>query len=183
MAVIRRFREHVPVLGERIFLADGVAVVGDVVIGDDTNIWYGTVIRGDVGKVRIGARVNVQDLSCIHMTTGISDAIIMDEASIGHGVIVHGAIVESGALVGMGCVLMDNARIGEEALIGAGSLVTSGTHIPPRTLAHGRPARVIRDLTPEECGAGRATSKKYVGLARFHQQADLDLLRQPPPTK
>jgi carbonic anhydrase/acetyltransferase-like protein (isoleucine patch superfamily) len=146
-------------------------VVGDVVLGDDSNVWYGVVIRGDVGKVRIGKRVNLQDLVCVHMTTDLSDAVIGDDVSIGHSAIVHGAIIEDGALIGMGSILMDNARIGRGAIVGAGSLVTSGTVIAPGTLALGRPAKVIRELSSEEARAGVDTAHKYVGLARAHAES------------
>lgn len=174
MAVVRAYGKVEPRFGARVWLAETATIVGDVELGDDTNIWFGTVIRGDVGKVRIGHSVNVQDMSCIHMTQGTSDAIIADEVSIGHGVIIHGGIIEAGALIGMGSILLDNARIGEEALVGAGSLVTSGTVIPPRTLALGRPAKVVRELSAEEAKAGRATAAKYMALARDHAgSADL----------
>ena len=168
MALVLPYLHHAPRLGSGIFLAASSSVVGDVEIGDDSNIWYGCVLRGDVGQIRIGKRVNVQDLTCIHMTENLSRSIIEDEVSIGHSVVIHGAIIEGGALVGMGSVVMDNARIGEEAIIGAGSLVTGNTKIPPRTLAMGRPARVIRELSPQEIGAGRATAAKYVKLGQIH---------------
>lgn len=177
MALILDFEGELPTIGQKVFLASNSTVVGKVEIGDETNIWYGCVLRADVGRITIGQRVNIQDLSCVHMTKYKSNAVIEDEASIGHGVIVHGAIVGAGALVGMGCVLMDNARIGEESIVGAGSLVTAETIIPPRSLAFGRPARVIRELGPEEIQAGRKTAARYLGLAAAHQVA------QPPPTK
>ncbi len=168
MALCKSFDSIAPQVAKGVFLAENCTLVGDVVIGAGSNIWYGTVIRGDVGKVRIGERVNVQDLSCIHMTTDISNSFIADDVSIGHGVIVHGARIEKGALIGMGSILMDNCVIGEGAIVGAGSLVTSGTVIPPRTLALGRPAKVVRELTEEECKAGRNTANKYVMLAAKH---------------
>lgn len=171
MGIVRTFAEHVPKLGRGVFLADGAVVVGDVELGDESNLWYGTIVRGDVGKVRIGRRVNLQDLACVHMTTAISDAILADDVSVGHGAIIHGAVIEEGALIGMGCILMDNARVGAESIIGAGSLVTSGTVIPARSLALGRPARVIRPLSDGELSAGRNTANKYVGLAAQHRSS------------
>lgn len=173
MAVIRSYLDYKPRFGQRVWLAETATVVGDVELGDDTNIWYGTVIRGDVGKVRVGHSVNVQDMCCIHMTRDVSDSTIGDEVSIGHGVIVHGAIIEPGALIGMGTILLDNVRIGEQALVGAGSLVTSNTVIPPRTLALGRPAKVVRELSPEEAKAGKETAAKYMALAAEHQKSAL----------
>lgn len=166
MGLIKKYRQIAPTLGQGVWLAETAAVIGDVVLGDDTNVWYGSVIRGDVGAVVIGRRVNVQDLCCIHMTEDLSSSIIEDDVSLGHGVIVHGARIRQGALIGMGSILMDNAEIGEQAIVGAGSLVTADTVIPPRTLALGRPARVVRALREEETRAGWKTAQKYVRLAR-----------------
>lgn len=166
MGLVKRYKEAVPTLASGVWLAETAAVIGDVVLGEDTNVWYGTVIRGDVGAVRIGKRVNLQDLCCVHMTERISTASIDDDVSLGHGVIVHGARVERGALIGMGSILMDNAVVGEQTIVGAGSLVTVGTILPPRVLAHGRPARVVRPLREDELEAGLKTAQKYVRLAR-----------------
>jgi len=174
MALVKRYKEIAPRLGVGVWLAENAAVIGDVVLGDDTNVWYGSVIRGDVGAVRIGCRVNVQDLSCIHMTEDLSSAVIEDDVSLGHGVIVHGARIEGGALIGMGSILMDNAVIGECSIIGAGSLVTADTVIPKRVLALGRPARVVRGLREDELEAGRRTARKYVRLARDQDGTVLD---------
>lgn len=177
MALLLPFGEKQPHLAAGVFAAASASIVGEVEIGEDSNIWYGCVLRGDVGKIRIGRRVNVQDLTCIHMTENLSEAIVEDEVSIGHSAIIHGAIIEAGVLVGMGSVIMDNARIGEEAIVGAGSLVIANTVIPPRTLALGRPARVVRELSPDEMSTGRTTAAKYVNLGRIHASV------QPPPTK
>jgi len=166
LAVVKKYRAIAPTLGAGVWLAETSAVIGDVVLGDDTNVWYGSVIRGDVGAVRIGQRVNVQDLCCIHMTENLSSSIIEDDVSLGHGVIVHGARIRRGALIGMGSIVMDNAEIGEQSIIGAGSLVTADTVIPPRTLALGRPARVVRPLREDETGWGWNTAQKYVRLAK-----------------
>ncbi len=168
MAIIRTFEGTAPKLERGVFLADNVSVIGDVHIGEDSNLWYGTVVRGDVGRVRIGRRVNIQDLTMVHMTESLSEALIDDDVSIGHTAIIHGAILERGVLVGMGAIVMDNARIGENSVVGAGSLVTGGKEIPPGVLAMGRPAKVIRDLRPEELLYGRNTAEKYVKLARKH---------------
>lgn len=169
MALVKPYRGLHPRFGERVFLAENASILGDVELEDGVNVWYGAVIRGDVGKVRIGRDTNIQDLACIHMTTAISDALIGSEVTIGHAAVIHGAIVGDGALVGMGALLLDNARIGEEAFVGAGALVTSGTVIPPRTLALGRPAKVVRELTAEEAAQGRKSAKKYLWLADDHR--------------
>jgi carbonic anhydrase/acetyltransferase-like protein (isoleucine patch superfamily) len=171
MPLVLPFGPAVPRLAASAWLAENVTVVGDVEVGEDSNIWYGCVLRGDVGTIRLGKRVNVQDVCCLHMTTGLSHTLLEDEVSIGHGVILHGAIVETGALVGMGCVIMDNARIGAESLVGAGSLVTADTVVPPRSLVLGRPAKVVRTLTDQEAARGRKTALHYVELAAAHARS------------
>jgi gamma-carbonic anhydrase len=169
MALLKAYRGVNPQIGDGCFLAENATVIGDVILGARVNIWYGAVIRADVGYVRIAEGANLQDLCCVHMTKHRSNTIIEEHASIGHSAIVHGAIVGAGALIGMGVILMDDVKIGEESLVGAGSLVTEGTVIPPRSLALGRPARVIRSLSAEEVGAGRRTAERYLGLAEEHR--------------
>jgi len=163
--LVKAYLGVVPVFGARVRLAENSSVVGDVVFGDGVNLWYGAVVRGDVGKVRVGKDANLQDLCCIHMTKYKSDAILGQSVSVGHSAIVHGAIVEDGVLIGMGAIIMDNARIGEQSIVGAGSLVTQDVVIPPRSLVMGRPARVVRPLQDEETLAGANTATRYLGLA------------------
>jgi carbonic anhydrase/acetyltransferase-like protein (isoleucine patch superfamily) len=169
--ILRDYNGISPRLAERVYLAETAVVVGEVEIGEDSSVWFGSVLRGDVGAIRIGARTNIQDLSMLHMSQDISNAVIGDEVTVGHGVIIHGATIESGALIGMGSILLDNASVGEEAVIGAGSLLTVGFAVPPRTLALGRPARVVRDLRPEEWDQGRLLAARYVEVARAHRAA------------
>jgi carbonic anhydrase/acetyltransferase-like protein (isoleucine patch superfamily) len=176
---VRAYAGIQPRLAERVYLAESAVVVGDVELGEDSSVWFGSVLRGDVGFIRVGARTNIQDLSMLHMSQGISNAVIGDEVTVGHGVIIHGATIESGALIGMGSILLDNARVGEEALVGAGSLLSSGFVVPPRTLALGRPARVVRELLPEEWAQGRMLAARYVEVARAHR-ASLEQAAKPP---
>jgi len=158
-----------PQLGRDVFIAEGAVVVGDVHLGDQVSIWYGAVLRGDVGFIRIGARSNVQDLSCIHMTTDVSNTVIGEDVTIGHGAIIHGGIIGDRALIGMGSVILDNAEVGEEALIAAGSVVPPRMKVPPRVLVRGQPGRVIRELTPEETLLGLHGAEDYVKLAPEHR--------------
>ncbi len=125
-------------------------VIGDVVIGADSSVWPNTVIRGDVNSIRIGARTNLQDLSVCHVDSGGWPLVLEDEITVGHRVVLHGCHIKARSLIGIGSIIMNGAVIGEESLVGAGSLVTEKTIIPPRTLALGSPAKVKRDLTPEE---------------------------------
>ena len=127
------------------------------------------MLRGDVGYIRIGARTNIQDLSMLHMSLDISNTEIGEDCTIGHNVVIHGAKIGSGALIGMGAILLDNVSVGEESLIGAGSLVRSGFEVPPRRLVLGNPARVVRELEGDEITQGRVLAARYVEVARAHQ--------------
>lgn len=176
-SIVREVGGKSPRLGARVFLADNAVVVGDVELGDDVSLWFGCVLRADVGWIRVGARSNIQDLSMVHMSLALSNAEVGEEVTVGHGVILHGARIGSGCLVGMGAILLDNAEIGEESVIAAGSLVTSNTKVPPRSLVRGSPARVIRELDPDEWGTGRKLAHRYLDVANQHR------LTQPPPTK
>lgn len=143
------FKGKEPTIDPSVFLGDGVVVTGDVTIGKGSSIFYNTVIRGDVSPTIIGERVNVQDLCCLHQSPAYP-LILEDGVSIGHQATLHSCHVKKNALIGMASIILDGAEIGEGAFIGAGSLVTPGTEIPPKTLAFGRPAKVVRDLTEED---------------------------------
>jgi carbonic anhydrase/acetyltransferase-like protein (isoleucine patch superfamily) len=159
------YRGALPRLGRDVFVADSARLIGDVVVGDASSVWYGTVVRGDVFPIRIGARVNLQDLTVVHVTAGRFGTTLGDDVTVGHRAILHGCTVHAGALIGMGAIVMDGAVIGEEALVAAGALVTPGAVIPPRTLAVGSPARARRPLTDEELQEIRERSHHYAALA------------------
>lgn len=160
--LIRPYKGIHPRIGERVFLAENVSIIGDVEIGDDSSIWYGTVVRGDVHHIRIGQRTNIQDNCVVHVTNATWPAIIGDDVSIGHGVIAHGCTIARGCLIGMGARLLDGSVIGDEALIGAGAVVPEGMEVPPRSLVLGVPGRVRRELTPDELDRVRNNSRYYL---------------------
>lgn len=162
---------HRPVLDPSAFVAPTASVVGDVVIGPESSVWYGAVIRGDVMPIRIGARTSIQDNSVLHATGGWRDTIVGDECTIGHSVILHGCTIGSRVLVGMGSIVLDEAEIGDGSMIGAGSLVTARSKIPPGVLAHGRPCKVVRELTDEERARVMEASELYVRYAREHRES------------
>ena len=147
--MIYPFKDKYPLIAETAFIADYVTITGDVEIGEQSSVWFNSVIRGDVAPTRIGNKVNIQDNSILHQSPN-NPLILEDEVTIGHQVILHSCIVRKRALVGMGSIILDQAEIGEGAFIGAGSLVPQGKKIPPNTLAFGRPAKVIRELTPDD---------------------------------
>lgn len=148
--IVRAYEGKKPRLGARVFVAENATLIGDVDLGDDCSIWYGTVVRGDVHSIRIGARTNVQDNCTLHVTKGTHPLQIAEEVTIGHAVIAHGCTIERRALIGMGSCVLDGAIIGELALVGAGALVPEGMRVPPRTLAVGVPAHVKRSLNADE---------------------------------
>ncbi|MDJ0846766.1 MAG: gamma carbonic anhydrase family protein [Myxococcota bacterium] len=154
------------------WVAPGAVVVGDVEIGPDASIWYGTVVRGDVHHVRIGARSNVQDNCVLHVTKGRFACEVGEEVTVGHRAVVHGCTVGDGALVGIGAVVLDGAHVGDGALVGAGAVVAPGVRIEAGGLAVGVPARVVRQVTEEERVLQRRRTLDYVETARAHARED-----------
>jgi carbonic anhydrase/acetyltransferase-like protein (isoleucine patch superfamily) len=149
MSVIREYGGKAPSLGARVFLAETAAVIGDVVLGDDVSVWYNSVVRGDCEFIRVGDRTNIQDNCAVH-TLEEYPTILEEEVTLGHGAIVHGAVVRRGALIAMRATVLNGAEVGESALVGAGALVTPRTIVPARTLWLGSPAREVRQLSDEE---------------------------------
>ncbi|WLV23838.1 gamma carbonic anhydrase family protein [Aciduricibacillus chroicocephali] len=167
--MIHRFKDNVPIIDESVFVAHDAVIIGDVVIGEESSIWFKTVIRGDVAPTRIGKRVNIQDLSLIHQSKGMP-VIIEDDVTVGHQVTLHACTIRKNALIGMGSVILDGAEIGENAFIGAGSLVAPGKKIPPNTLALGRPAKPVRELTEEDHAYMKQLTKNYVNNGRTYKE-------------
>lgn len=165
MALIRPFGGKSPRLPDSAFVAETAVIVGDVVLGEESSVWFGTVIRGDVHAIRIGARTNLQDLTMVHVTSRTHPTTIGDEVTVGHRVTLHGCTVGDRCLVGIGATVLDGAVVGEEAMVGAGALVPPGMVVPPRTLVLGAPARVKRDLGPEEIAALRTSAANYAAYA------------------
>lgn len=172
-ARLQPFRGVMPTVGADVFIADTARVIGDVHLGDGTSVWFGTVVRGDVFHIRVGRRVNLQDLSVVHVTTGTHASIIEDDVTVGHRAIIHGATVRRGALVGMGAIVMDGADVGALAMIGAGALVTPGTVIPPATLALGSPAKAVRPLSAAELDKLATSAAHYFDIAAVYRAAGL----------
>ncbi|MCH2186110.1 gamma carbonic anhydrase family protein [Myxococcota bacterium] len=150
------------------WIAPGAVVVGDVEIGEGSSVWYGAVLRGDINKIRVGARSNIQDQCVIHVTRDEFSVSIGDEVTVGHRAVIHGSTVENGALVGIGAVVLDGARVGEGAWIAAGALVPPGMSIEPETLVVGVPARAVRRLSREELERQRKLTLLYVSTAKSH---------------
>ncbi len=139
-----------PRLAEDVFLAPGVILLGDVEIGGGSNLWFYTVARGDVHRIRIGQNVNIQDHCMLHVTGGRYPLTIGDNVIAGHRVVMHGCTIGSGALIGIGALVLDGAEVGDGSIVAAGAVVAPGTVIPPDTMAAGVPAKPVREPRPEE---------------------------------
>lgn len=153
------------------FIANNAAVYGDVTIGEKSTVWFQATLRGDSNSITIGKMTNIQDNTVVHVDHD-APTVIEDGVTIGHGCIIHGCTVKSGALIGMGAIVLNHAEIGENSLIGAGSLVTEHTKIPPNVLAFGSPARVIRPLTAEEIEKNRQNAQHYFELGQAYLAGD-----------
>lgn len=173
--MIHHYKDKEPQIHETAFIAKNATIIGDVIIDEETSVWFQTVIRGDVAPTRIGKRVSIQDLSVIHQSSNFP-VTIEDDVTIGHQVTLHGCTIRKNALVGMGSLVLDGAEVGEGAYIGAGSLVTPGTKIPPHTLALGRPARVVREVTEKDRKEMKAILKSYADKCEYYRDhTDLGL--------
>lgn len=171
---IHSYRGVLPRLGKRVFLAPDAHLCGDVEVGDDVSFWFHTAARGDVHRIRIGARSNVQDGTVLHVTHRTHPLEIGEGVVIGHGCVVHGCTVEDGALIGIGATVLDGAVIERGAQIGAGAVVTPGTRIPAGQLALGIPARVRRPLEPEEQRHIEENVERYVRLKNEYLEEELE---------
>lgn len=167
-AIVRAYAGAEPRLHESVWIAPGAAVIGDVEIGEDSSVFYGSVLRGDVERISIGERTNIQDQATLHVSADRFPAILGNEITIGHRAVVHGCRIFEGALVGIGAIVLDGAEIGEDAWVAAGAVVTPGTKIEGGMLAVGIPARALRPLRPDEIAAQRARTLRYVETARLH---------------
>jgi carbonic anhydrase/acetyltransferase-like protein (isoleucine patch superfamily) len=168
--MIKKFNDISPDIHPLAFIADDAVIIGDVTIGERSSVWYGSILRGDVNYIRIGARTNLQDATVIHVSSKTNPTVLEDEITVGHRVTLHGCYVESNCLIGIGSIILDGARIGKHSLVAAGSLVTPGVQIPARSLVMGSPARVKRELTDEEVEKYSLNWKNYVELSQIYRE-------------
>jgi carbonic anhydrase/acetyltransferase-like protein (isoleucine patch superfamily) len=167
--MLLKYKKWFPKIEKEAWIAPNSTIIGNVEIGKDSSIWFGTVIRGDVHYIKIGDRTSIQDISMVHVThykkEDMSDGnptIIGNDVTIGHKVMLHGCIIEDACLIGMGATILDGAIIGKESIVGACSLVTKNKKFPPRSLIMGSPAKVIRELTDDEIEELYNSAKRYV---------------------
>ncbi|MCD8789596.1 gamma carbonic anhydrase [Mammaliicoccus sciuri] len=166
--MIKSFKGQKPQIGQSCYIAENATLIGDITIGPKSSVWFNSVIRGDVAPTIIGEGVNIQDLCCLHQSPN-QPLIIEDFVTVGHKVTLHSSIIRKHALIGMDSTILDGAEIGEYAFIGAGSLVPPGKKIPPHTLAFGRPAKVIRELTEDDYNELKRINASYIEKAEIYK--------------
>jgi carbonic anhydrase/acetyltransferase-like protein (isoleucine patch superfamily) len=161
------YRGKVPACHSSVFVAEGAMVIGDVEIGEDSSVWFNTVVRGDINRVRIGSRTNIQDGCTLHVTAA-NALVVGDFVTFGHGVVAHGCTIEDCCLIGIGSIVLDGAVLGKGSVIGAGAVVPPGMPVPPHALVLGVPGKIVKILAPESADANRATADRYVEYARTY---------------
>jgi len=162
--LIGEFQGISPVIGADVYIAPTASVIGDVTIGEGSSVWHGASVRGDCWTITIGRYSNVQDGCVCHCTTGGPELVVGDNVTIGHGAIIHSCTVEDGALIGMGAVILDGARIGKGSIIAANAVVLEGTVIPPGSLVAGVPGKIRKQVDPEVIERLTAQSMEYYEL-------------------
>ena len=167
--MIKSFQNLHPKIHETAFVSDDAIIIGDVEIGAESSVWFGSILRGDVNQIRIGERTNIQDGTIIHVSSKTHSTVLEDEVTLGHRVTLHGCHIETGCLIGIGSIILDGVRVGRNSLVAAGSLLTPNTQIPPRSLVLGSPARVKRELSDDEVKDLERFWRNYVSLSRSYQ--------------
>ncbi len=164
--MLKSFKNILPKIETSAFIAENTVIIGDVEIGEESSVWYNCVLRGDVNDIKIGNRTNIQDGTIIHVSSTTQGTYIGDDVTVGHCALLHACTVGDRAFIGMQACVMDDAIVEDEAMVAAGALVTPGKRIPSRQLWGGRPAKYMRDLTPEEIGFLKFSAERYVKLSR-----------------
>lgn len=166
MPLIKPYKNKPPIIGKDVFLADNAVIIGDVVIGEESSIWYNCVVRGDVNNIVIGARTNIQDGTVIHVSSTLQGTYIGNDVTVGHMALLHACTIEDAAFIGMMACVMDGAVIETGAMVAAGALVTPGKRVLSGQLWAGKPAKLVRELTEEEKKYIPHSAKHYVGIAK-----------------
>ena len=167
--MIKKFRGKSPVIPESCYISESVDLIGDVTLGENVSLWFGTVVRGDMHFITIGNRSNIQDNSVVHVTTDISPTRIGSEVTVGHNAIIHGATIEDRCLIGMGAIIMDDAVVGKDSIIGAGAVIPPNMIIPPRSLVVGLPAKIVRQTTDEELEMIIERAQHYIDFSQKYK--------------
>ena len=164
--VIKKILNKSPKIHDNCYISETASVIGDVTLSEDVNIWFGSVLRGDMNFIRVGSGTNIQDNTTIHVTTKTAPTEVGSGVTIGHNAIIHGCKIEDNCLIGMGSIIMDQVIIGNGTLIGAGSVVPQKMIIPPNSVVMGLPAKIIRKITKQERQEILERSKQYIELSK-----------------
>jgi carbonic anhydrase/acetyltransferase-like protein (isoleucine patch superfamily) len=167
---IRPYRGKRPQIAASAWIDPAAVIIGDVIIGEDASVWPGTIIRGDVHYIRIGARTNIQDRSVLHVMRNEWPLILGDDVTVGHSVTLHGCTIESRCLIGMGAIILNGAKIGAGSIIAAGTLITERTIIPPGSLVMGSPGKVKRALTEIDKVSIDDYARRYVEYKNIYRE-------------
>ena len=165
------FAGKTPIIAPDAFIAPNATLIGDVVIGKGSSVWYGCILRGDYNVIRVGTRSNIQDGCVVHIDSRTSGALIGDDVTVGHMCLIHACTLESGSFVGNKATVMDGAVVEAGAMVAAGALVAPNKRVPAGELWAGTPARKLRDLTPEQRATLTLTAKAYAAFAQEHRAA------------
>lgn len=163
--MILPYQDKKPQIGDRVYIAEGAQIIGDITIGEYSSIWFNCVLRGDIESITIGKRTNIQDLSVIHANPG-QPTIIEDNVSVGHSCVLHGCVIRQGSLIGMGAIILNDSEIGERSIVGAGALIPERKKFPPNSLILGSPAKVVRALSSEEIASLKDITDRYMERAQ-----------------
>lgn len=169
--MLRPHRAGFPRVASSAFVDDSAQVIGDVEIGEDSSVWMNAVLRGDVNRIRVGDRTNIQDASVLHGMRDTHETLVGDEVTVGHGAILHGCTVEDRCLIGMGAIVLNGAVVGAGSIVAAGSLVAEGAAVPPGSLVMGSPGRVRRATTADEAASILGYADRYVAYKREFQMS------------
>ena len=170
--MLYRFGESEPWLGREVFVAPSATVLGAVRLGSQSSVWFGAVLRGDVGRIEVGERSNIQDLTTVHVSDGGQGTSIGDDVVIGHRALIHDCRIDALALIGMGCVILDGAHIGRGAVVAAGAVILSGQAVPPLAVVAGVPATVRKILPESSLEERRRHALHYVELSRRYLRGE-----------
>lgn len=154
-----------PIIDTTAFIAPNASVIGNVTVGEGVGIWFGAILRGDMNSIKVGAYTNIQDLCIVHTPPTIN-AEIGKNVTIGHRALIHGCRIGDNCLIGMGSIVMNNVEIGDNCIVAAGSVVTEGMKVPSGSLVMGLPAKIKREVTPDEIKKIEASAKLYYELSR-----------------
>ncbi|MGE0042036.1 MAG: gamma carbonic anhydrase family protein [Vicinamibacterales bacterium] len=167
--MLRSYKGITPTVAADAYVDESAQVIGDVHLGAESSVWMNVVIRGDVHRIRIGRRTNIQDLTMVHVMRDTNPTTIGDEVTVGHSAVLHGCTIEDRCLIGMAAILLNGVHVGHDSIVAAGTLLPEGAVVPPRSLVMGRPGKVKRELTDEEVAEIRWYADNYVAYRLDYQ--------------